>query len=100
MSSEIIESVFLTPIPSSYRKELGKNAYIDNIGMQRLEWVVCARSSSGAEGISIANRLMREGTVESTLAYLKSALLGREVEQLLEISEGVVTGAGPGIYLW
>ena len=100
MSSEIIESVFLTPIPSSYRKELGKNAYIDNIGMQRLEWVVCARSSSGAEGISIANRLMREGTVESTLAYLKSALLGREVEQLLEISEGVVTGAGPGMDRW
>ena len=86
MASEIIESVFLPPLPSSYRKELGKNAYIDNIGMQRLEWVVCARSSSGAEGISIANRLMREGTVESTLAYLKSALLGREVEQLLEIS--------------
>jgi D-galactarolactone cycloisomerase len=100
MSSEIIESVSLTPIPSSYQKELGKNAYIDNIGTQRLEWVVRARSSSGAEGISIANRMMREGSVESVLAYIKAALLGREVDQLLEISDGVVTGAGPGMERW
>ncbi|MBT3996620.1 MAG: hypothetical protein HOF01_12575 [Chloroflexi bacterium] len=100
MSSEIIESVSVTPIPSSYRKELGKNAYIDNIGTQRLEWVVRARSSSGAEGISIANRMMREGSVESMLAYIKGALLGREVDQLLEISDGVVTGAGPGMDRW
>ncbi len=100
MSSEIIESVSVTPIPSSYQKELGKNAYIDNIGTQRLEWVVRARSSSGAEGISIANRMMREGSVESMLAYIKGALLGREVEQLLEISDGVVTGAGSGMERW
>ena len=100
MSSEIIESVSVTPIPSSYQKELGKNAYIDNIGTQRLEWVVRARSSSGAEGISIANRMMREGSVESMLAYIKGALLGREVDQLLEISDGVVTGAGPGMERW
>ena len=100
MSSEIIESVSVTPIPSSYQKELGKNAYIDNIGTQRLEWVVRARSSSGAEGISIANRMMREGSVESVLAYIKAALLGREVDQLLEISDGVVTGAGPGMERW
>ena len=100
MSSEIIESVSVTPIPSSYQKELGKNAYIDNIGTQRLEWVVRARSSSGAEGISIANRMMREGSVESMLEYIKGALLGREVDQLLEISDGVVTGAGPGMERW
>ncbi|MDE0592624.1 MAG: hypothetical protein OSB68_05195 [Dehalococcoidia bacterium] len=100
MSSEIIESVSVTPIPSSYQKELGKNAYIDNIGTQRLEWVVRARSSSGAEGISIANRMMREGSVESMLAYIKGALLGREVDQLLEISDGVVTGAGQGMERW
>ena len=100
MSSEIIQSVSVTPISSSYQKELGKNAYIDNIGMQRLEWVVCARSSSGAEGISIANRLMREGTVENMLAHIKGALLGREVDQLLEISEGVVIGAGPDMDRW
>ena len=100
MSSEIIESVSVTPIPSNYRKELGKNAYIDNIGTQRLEWVVRARSSNGAEGISIANHMMREGSVESMLAYIKGALLGREVDQLLEISDGVVTGAGPGMDHW
>ncbi|MEE8046729.1 MAG: hypothetical protein V3T49_07815, partial [Dehalococcoidia bacterium] len=82
MPSERIESVTLTPSPPSYQTELGKNAYIETFGTQRLEWVVRARSTSGAEGISIANRMMREGTVESTLAYIKGALLGREVDDL------------------
>ena len=31
MASEVITSVTVTPIPSSYRKELGKNAYIDKV---------------------------------------------------------------------
>jgi D-galactarolactone cycloisomerase len=100
MVPERIESVTVTPIPSSYRKELGKNAYIDNIGTQRLEWVVRARSTNGAEGISIANRMMREGTVESMLAHIKGALLGREVDDLLEITDGVVTGPGPDMARW
>jgi galactonate dehydratase len=43
---------------------------------------------------------MREGSVETMLAYIKGALLGREVDQLLEISDGVVTGAGPGMDRW
>jgi L-alanine-DL-glutamate epimerase-like enolase superfamily enzyme len=34
------------------------------------------------------------------LEYIKGALLGREVDQLLEISDGVVTGAGPGMERW
>ena len=99
--SERIESVTVTPIPSSYQKELGKNAKLDNAGTQRLEWVVRARSTSGAEGISIANRMMRgDGTVESMLAHIKGALLGREVDELLQVSDGVVTGAGPDMDRW
>ena len=98
--AEIIESVSVTPIPSSYQKELGKNAYADNRGTQWLEWVVRARSSSGAEGISIANRFMRQDTVENMLTFLTGALVGREVDGLLEISDGVVTGPGPGMERW
>ncbi len=97
---EIIESVSLTPVPSSYQKELGKNAYADNRGTQWLEWVVRARSSSGAEGITIANRMMRQTSVEKTLEFIEGALLGREVESLLETSDGVVTGAAPGMERW
>lgn len=100
MAPEKIESVSLTPVPSSYQKELGKNAYADNRGTQWLEWVVRAKSTSGAEGITIANRLMREGTVAKSLEFLEGALLGREVDGLLEISDGVVTGAGPGMDRW
>jgi D-galactarolactone cycloisomerase len=100
MVPEIIESVSLTPIPSSYQKELGKNAYADNRGTQWLEWVVRAKSTSGAEGITIANRLMRQSTVENSIEFLKGALLGREVADLLDISGGVVSGAGPGMDRW
>lgn len=89
-----ITEVSVTPVPSHYRKELGKNAYIDNIGKQRLEWVVRARTSDGVEGVSIANRFMREGSVEGLLRLLKESLLGKEVDSLLEVSDGVVTGPG------
>lgn len=100
MSAEVIESVSVTPIPSSYQKELGKNAYADNRGTQCLEWVVRARSTSGAEGITIANRFIRQSTVAQLLEYLKDALLGRRVDELLEVSDGVVTGSGPGMEQW
>lgn len=100
MPPEIIESVSVTPIPSSYQKELGKNAYADNRGTQWLEWVVRAKSSSGAEGITIANRFMRQGTVAKLLEFLKGALLDREIDALLEIQNGVVTGPAPGMERW
>ena len=48
MPPEVIQSVTVTPIPSSYQKELGKNAYADNRGTQWLEWVVRAKSTGGA----------------------------------------------------
>lgn len=89
-----ITQVSVTPVPSHYRKELGKNAYIDNIGMQRLEWVVRARTDSGVEGVTIANRFMRAGRVEDLLKLLGKSLIGLEVDSLLEIKNGAVTGAG------
>ena len=100
MPPEIIESVSVTPIPSSYQKELGKNAYADNRGTQWLEWVVRAKSTGGAEGITIANRFMRQSTVAKLLEFLNGSLLGREVDALLEISNGIVTGPGPGMERW
>ena len=100
MSAEVIESVSVTPIPSRYQKELGKNAYADNCGTQWLEWVVRARSTGGAEGITIANRFIRQSTVSHLLEFLKGALLGRRVDELLEVSDGVVTGPGPGMEQW
>ncbi len=84
----------VTPVPSHYRKELGKNAYIDNIGMQRLEWVVRAQTDDGFEGVTIANRFMRDGRVEDLLKLLREELIGLEVDQLLAVQDGVVTGAG------
>jgi L-alanine-DL-glutamate epimerase-like enolase superfamily enzyme len=89
-----ITEVSVTPVPSHYRKELGKNAYIDNIGVQRLEWVVRARTDGGVEGVTIANRFMRQGRVEDLLKFLGETLLGQKVDSLLRLRNGVVTGPG------
>ena len=89
-----ITEISVTPVPSHFRKELGKNAFKDNIGKQRLEWVVRARTDGGAEGVTIANRAMRQGRVEDLLKLLKASLLGREVDSLLRVQDGVVTGPG------
>lgn len=89
-----ITEASVTPVPSHYRKELGKNAYIDNIGVQRLEWVVRAKTDSGVEGVIIANRFMRSGTVEGLLKLLKESLLGLEVDSMLQVENEVVASAG------
>lgn len=89
-----ITEASVTPVPSHYRKELGKNAYIDNIGMQRLEWVVRARTDSGLEGVTIANRFMRAGRVEDLIKLLKESLIGLEVDSMLQVENGAVIGPG------
>jgi L-alanine-DL-glutamate epimerase-like enolase superfamily enzyme len=89
-----ITEISVTPVPSHYRKELGKNAYIDNIGMQRIEWVVRAKTDGGIEGVCIANRFMREGSADGLLKLLREALLGQAVDDLLQVEKGVVTGPG------
>lgn len=87
-----ITEISVTPVPSHYRKELGKNAYIDNIGRQRIEWVVRAKAAEGVEGVVIANRFMRDGSVEGLLKMLKDRVLGLDVDELLHVTDGVVTG--------
>ena len=89
-----ITEISVTPIPSYYPKELGKNAFSDNIGTQRLEWIVRARTDGGIEGVTSANRAMGRGRVEDLLKLLKTSLLGREVDSLLQVQNGVVTGPG------
>ena len=90
-----ITEISVTPVPSYYPKELGKNAFSDNIGLQRLEWIVRARTDGGVEGVTSANRAMGRGRVEDLLKLLKTTLLGREVDSLLmQVENGVVTGPG------
>ena len=92
-----ITEISVTPVPSYYPKELGKNAFSDNIGKQRLEWIVRARTDGGVEGVTSANRAMGRGRVEDLLNLLKTSLLGGEVDSLLQVQNGVVTGPGADI---
>ena len=92
-----ITEISVTPVPSYYPKELGKNAFSDNIGKQRLEWIVRARTDGGVEGVTSANRAMGRGRVEDLLNLLKTSLLDREVDSLLQVQNGIVTGPGADV---
>ena len=50
MAPDKITRVSVTHIPVAYRKEVGKNAYIDNIGLTRSEWLGRVGTDSGLEG--------------------------------------------------
>ena len=105
MTSQRVTEISITPIPVYYRKEIGKNAYIDNIGNSRLEWLVRARTEGGLEGLTIANRFMRmffdfhtpDGTVEGLMNLLREVFLGRRASDFLQVSEGRVTGVKPAL---
>ena len=99
MASEQINRVSVTHISVAYRKEVGKNAYGDNIGLTHSEWLVRAHTESGLEGLTIANRFMRgpDGTVAALLDTLKEALLGRTTDELLSLDGDRVTGVGKSV---
>ena len=99
MAVDRITSASVTHIPVWYRKELGKNAYIDNIGICRSEWLVRIRSASGAEGLTIANRYMRseENSIGTLLDLFRENLIGRAVDDLLTLDGNTVTGAPPPV---
>ena len=59
---------------------------VDLSGQQRIEWVVRAKTDSGVEGVVIANRFMREGSVDGLLKLLRDEVAGLDVDSLLQIA--------------
>ena len=100
MPGQTINEISVTPVPVHYRKELGRNSRGENMGRERTEWLVRARTDGGLEGLTIANRFMREftgfndpeGTVRGLMALLRESLLGKRVDEFLEVSGGRVVG--------
>lgn len=99
MPSDRIAEIGVSHVPVSYRKELGKNAYADNIGTSRSEWIVRARTDGGLEGLTIANSYMRRdgSSVDRLVDTLREALLGQPVDGLLEIADGRAAGVGSAV---
>ncbi len=100
MPGQTITEISVTPVPVHYRKELGRNSRGENMGRERTEWLVRARTDGGIEGLTIANRFMREftgfdsseGTVRGLAALLRESLLGKRVDEFLDVSGGRVVG--------
>ena len=91
MPSQQITEITVTPVPAYYPHDIAGNAYMENLGTTRLEWLVRARTEGGLEGLGNARRGWQ--TVEELVRFLDEALLGRRIDELLEVSDGRVTGA-------
>ncbi|MDP6453419.1 MAG: enolase C-terminal domain-like protein [SAR202 cluster bacterium] len=100
MPGQRIVELSVTPVPVQYRKELGTNSRNDPTAQTRTEWLVRARTEYGQEGLTIANRFMREfdsfdssaGTVRGLVALLRDSFLNHRVDEYLETSDGRVVG--------
>lgn len=104
MTAQRITEITVTPVKVAYRKELGRNSNRENIGVNNIEWLVRARTDGGLEGVTIANRYMREfsgfidpvGRMEGLEALLRETFLGKRTDEFLEMDSGVVVGVkGP-----
>ena len=100
MVEEKITEVTITPIPSHYHKMVGRPAFADDIGNQRTEWLVRARTDGGTEGMTIANRFMQQfhgfdsadGTIRGLISLLTETFMNRRVDEFLDVSDGQVVG--------
>lgn len=100
MPGQKITEITVTPIPAHYHKMVGRPAFAENIGSQRTEWLVRARTDGGLEGLTIANRFMQvfngfhspEGTVRGLASLLREVFLGRRVDEYLEVIDGRAIG--------
>jgi len=79
---------------------VGRPAFAEDIGNQRTEWLVRARTDGGLEGLTVANRFMQafqgfdssKGTIHGLVSLLQDTFMGRQVDEFLEVSEGRVVG--------
>ena len=100
MTEGKITEITITPVPSHYHKMVGRPAFADDIGNQRTEWLVRARTDSGIEGLTVANRFMQQfhgfnssdGTIRGLISLLSETFIDRYVSELLEVSDGQVVG--------
>lgn len=95
MASQRITEISVTPVPSYFPHEIGRNAYNWGHGTTGLEWLIRARTDGGIEGLAQGKGFMSmtgEGGVESLMNLLKEVYLGRRVDEFLNVSGGRVVG--------
>lgn len=95
MASQRINEISVTPVPSYFPHEIGRNAYNWGHGTTGLEWLIRARTDGGIEGLAQGKGFMSmtgEGGVESLMNLLKEVYLGRRVDEFLKVSNDRVVG--------
>ncbi|MQG02797.1 MAG: hypothetical protein FI713_03650 [SAR202 cluster bacterium] len=100
LPSQKVTQITVTPIPALYHKMVGRPAFAEDIGNQRTEWLVRAKTNGGLEGLTIANRFMQEfhgfdssdGTVRGLTSLLNDTFTGHRIDEFLEVSDGQVVG--------
>ena len=89
MPSERVVEVSVTPVPVAYPKTLGRNAYSTYAARVWTEWLVRSRTEAGYEGVTNADRCLRfrDGSGKTLIALRRETVLGRRVDEFLEVSD-------------
>ncbi len=93
MGNHHINRVSVTPISGTYPHEIGANAFLPGRSRVGVEWLVRAHTNGGLEGLTIANRFFSSNgtnSVEELMHLLREVFIGRQISDLLEISNGEV----------
>ena len=94
MDSEKVSQISITPIPTYYRQEIGRNSTRDNIGLSKTEWILRAKTDAGNEGIVNAARFMNQpqNNLEKLSGTLREIFLGFDVKDFFTVdTKGEIT---------
>lgn len=94
-----ITHISVTPVETYFGapgegRIVGRNAKSENYGYNQREWLVQISTNSGLKGVTNARPAMNRGSLEQLHATLRH-LLGRDVFDFYNVSEGRVTGVSP-----
>ena len=95
MVNHRVNRVSVTPITNVYPHEIGANAFLPGRSRVGIEWLVRAHTNGGLEGLTIANKFFSSNgtnSVEELMHLLKEVFIGRQISDLLDISNGEVIG--------
>ena len=95
MASQRITEISVTPVPSYFPHEIGRNAYNWGHGTTGIEWLIRARTDGGIEGVAQGKGGMSwvgESGVQDLMNLLKDVYLGKRIDDFLNVSGGRVTG--------
>ncbi len=89
-----IVEIHIAHVETTFGKVVGRNAKMENYGLNQREWLVQVMTDGGLTGVTNARPAMNRGTLQELCSTL-SQLLGRDIWEFHTSSGERVTGVPP-----